>query len=119
MVGHKTHCPGVQTPRWWGANLTHTFAVVTQQRAASRLNCLGEESPVFSPTILLIHSTKALTTNLFSQEQGRHVGGLASMRKRRLDQAIFLLWGGVVGGVWCLCWVLMWVLLLGGVLLRL
>ena len=76
MVGHKAHHPGAQTPRWWGANLTHTFAAVTQQRAAGHLNRLGEESPVSSPTIQFIHSTKALTTNLFLQEQGRHMGGL-------------------------------------------
>ena len=97
MVGHKAHRPGAQTPRWWGANLTHThtFAAVAQQRAAGRLNRLGEESPVSSPTIQLIHSTKALTTNLFLREQGRHVGGLASTGKRGLDQAVFLSWGGV------------------------
>ena len=117
MVGHKAHCPGVQTPRWWGANLTHTFAAVTQQRAAGRLNRLGEESPVSSPTIQFIHSTKALTTNLFLQEQGRRVGGLASTGKRGSTKLSFHREGGVVGEVWCLCWVLMWVLLLGGVLL--
>ena len=96
MVGHKAHRPSAQTPRWWGANLTHThtFAAVAQQRAAGRLNCLGEESPVSSPTIQLIHSTKALTTNLFLREQGRRVGGLASTGKRGLDQAVFSSWGG-------------------------
>ena len=94
MVGHKAHHPGVQTPRWWGVNLIHTFAVVTQQRAAGCLNRLGEESPVSSPTIQLIHTTKALTTNLYLREQGQCVGGLASTGKRGLDQAVFSLWGG-------------------------
>ena len=44
MVGHKAHCPGAQTPRWWGANLTHTFAAVTQQRAAGRLDLVDGET---------------------------------------------------------------------------